>query len=585
MLSWMLHNTSTITVSYLILVLVFALLLALILWLCLLCVRRDRRALASCCAYVQVFLLLYVMLLFFLVIAAIVWHEENPMTIQGESTIDGKMRSSFRGPMSISNSSTRVHNWGQTLQFSAAEICRPSTVQEVQSVVLGAKKAIGVIGAGHSYSPLVERVNGTIISLERMDRVLWLDETKKCVWVEAGIDISTLNQKLYARGYCLHGFGSIQAQSVAGGFSTSLHGPLYQTFASQVLSVRAVLANGTLVEVLSDSELLPAFRASLGVLGVIVHVELRVHSLVNLLEKNQLLPLEEWLRSDPSAYFKNATAFNLVSSLARGSDAVLTTYHETPEPSVLQDFEEFPAWQVNGFDYVLMPLLCAFPSIARTFDVSSLVDSTSGLDDGPSRPLPFSWQHFPQYGMLYAEYCIPMENCTRALRTLQEHAASAEHLYGHYAASVQVRLLRASDEAYLGFSDGLDSCSVEVYSHMSQVTNERFHREWEAHMHALGGRSHWGTVYFGSLRHQRDHFRNFSRFAAIRKTLDPHGIFLNDYLHSLFAEDDIHPEQDNHSQRYHSLTTWDRRRDAFEVVVWILILLPPILLCLLLVQL
>ena len=69
-------------------------------------------------------------------------------------------------------------------------------------------------------------------------------------------------------------------QTIAGAIATGTHGSSIEhgSLSNQVLAVRAVLANGTLVEISEESHpfLLKAFRVNVGRLGVVTHVKMRI---------------------------------------------------------------------------------------------------------------------------------------------------------------------------------------------------------------------------------------------------------------------------------------------------------------------
>ena len=80
-----------------------------------------------------------------------------------------------------------------------------------------------VAGAGHSFSGVVP-TDGTLLSLDRLDRVLDVDRDSGLVRAEAGIRLHRLVRELHAHGLALPNLGDIDAQSLAGALVTGTHG-------------------------------------------------------------------------------------------------------------------------------------------------------------------------------------------------------------------------------------------------------------------------------------------------------------------------------------------------------------------------
>src|SRR3954463_923388 len=113
-------------------------------------------------------------------------------------------------------------NWSRGQSCAPAQQLRPGTSAEVaQAVARG--RAVRVAGAGHSFSGGVP-TDGTLLTLERLDRVLDVDRTGGLARAGAGIGLRRLVRELHAHGLALPNRGDIDAQSLAGGLVTGTHG-------------------------------------------------------------------------------------------------------------------------------------------------------------------------------------------------------------------------------------------------------------------------------------------------------------------------------------------------------------------------
>src|SRR4051794_7657583 len=89
-------------------------------------------------------------------------------------------------------------NWSRGQSCAPAEQLRPRTSTEVARAVARGG-AVRVAGAGHSFSGGVP-TDGTLLSLERMDRVLDVDRAGGLVRAQAGIGLRRLVRELHRHG-------------------------------------------------------------------------------------------------------------------------------------------------------------------------------------------------------------------------------------------------------------------------------------------------------------------------------------------------------------------------------------------------
>jgi L-gulono-1,4-lactone dehydrogenase len=161
--------------------------------------------------------------------------------------------------------------------------------------------AVRVVGAGHSFTPLV-CTDGYLVDLRDYGRVLSLDKEAGRVTVEAGITLATLNTELAQFGLALPNLGDIAYQSVAGAISTATHGTglRFGNLATQVVGMRLVSGDGSVVVVDADhdADLLDIAPVGLGALGVVSTVTLQCVPAFNLhaVEQAELVDdvLERW---------------------------------------------------------------------------------------------------------------------------------------------------------------------------------------------------------------------------------------------------------------------------------------------------
>ena len=185
-------------------------------------------------------------------------------------------------------------NWSRGQSCAPAEHVRPASRAELSEAVARGR-AVRVAGAGHSFSGVVP-TDGTLLSLDRLDRVLDVDRDSGLVRAEAGIRLHRLVRELHAHGLALPNLGDIDAQSLAGALVTGTHGTGAKlgNLAASVEAMELVLADGSELTVDGGDELRAA-RVGLGALGVVAAVTLRCVPAFRLHAVDRPLPLDDVL--------------------------------------------------------------------------------------------------------------------------------------------------------------------------------------------------------------------------------------------------------------------------------------------------
>lgn len=205
----------------------------------------------------------------------------------------------------------------------------PASLKELVEVVQKAeadKAGVRMTGAGHSFSD-VAFSEDYLLSPFKLNRDLALDREQlrselkddpNLVRVESGARLRDLNPRLFARGLSLRNLGGYDAQTIVGAAMTGTHGSglAYGPIASQIASIELVTIGGAVLRVepsegitdpakfpgyvstpegdvpaqlTQDDETFNALAVSLGCMGVVYAVVLRVEPRFWLRETRQRL--------------------------------------------------------------------------------------------------------------------------------------------------------------------------------------------------------------------------------------------------------------------------------------------------------
>lgn len=169
---------------------------------------------------------------------------------------------------------TGLTNWAGNVRYAAARVHRPSTVDELRTVVAGAER-VRALGTGHSFNRLAD-TTGDLVSTAGLPTLMDVDARLGTVTVSAGTRYGELGSHLHANGYGLHNLASLPHISVAGAVATATHGSGdgNGNLATAVTALDLVTADGALKRV--EGADLDGVVVGLGALGVVTALTLRV---------------------------------------------------------------------------------------------------------------------------------------------------------------------------------------------------------------------------------------------------------------------------------------------------------------------
>lgn len=174
------------------------------------------------------------------------------------------------------------------MEFGAARIAVPATIEGVCDVVRSSSGPVRVVGRGHSFSPLAECSGGTLISLTKLNTVLEFrppssSQPTGSITIEGGTTYTEIAQHMEKRG-ALQNLPSCPQFTVAGAIATATHGSGVNipNLAAQVSMIEFVKGDGTLVKYSRDEadeesrNIFFGCRIHLGCLGVVARLTLDV---------------------------------------------------------------------------------------------------------------------------------------------------------------------------------------------------------------------------------------------------------------------------------------------------------------------
>jgi FAD/FMN-containing dehydrogenase len=395
-------------------------------------------------------------------------------------------------------------NWAGNQACAPRAVESPASEAEVQALVRGADQ-VRCVATGHSFSPVC-LTGGTLLRMDRMSGITGIEPATGRVTALPGTPISAFGPPLWDAGLALGNQGDIDTQGIAGAVATATHGSGLdlQSFSATVRRVRLVTADGDVLEIGEDDERLPAAQVALGVLGVITEVELQAVPAHRLAERIEHWTWEEaWGRLDEMSRAHRHYSFFWIP--AEGSAALYGL--ETPERATLAD-----SCYVKIYD-----------------DAGETVPDS----DEPGRRVGRSYRIYPatfEPNFHELEYFVPYD------RGADVVAAMRELMLARLPDSIfplEVRTV-AADESWLSHSYERPSVVLSV-SGAPGTDYEPYLRDVDRLLGEFDARVHWGKLHYLTREQLHARYPRAADFVALRRELDPRGVFLNEHLRELFA--------------------------------------------------
>ena len=419
--------------------------------------------------------------------------------------------------------------------FAGDQTCAPAAFERPRNRrelarAIGAARSAGrtvrVAGAGHSFTGAV-LTDGTLLSLDRLARVVDVDRASGLVRVEAGIRLGALSEVLWDNGLAFANLGDIDVQSLAGAASTGTHGTgvAHANVSASLRSIELMLADGELVELNADVDRdgWRAARVAIGSLGVITEVTLAAVPAFTLDSVETTAPIEGTLdRFDElvaaNDHFGLFTFPHSDLAIVKSSNRIDSA--PRPRPAPLEWFDDVAMTNYAFWGICLL-------GRARPAMIPALNRLTSRLA-GTTRVRDRSYRVFRtprRVPITEMEYAIPRDVAATAVRAVR---AVAESERFDVPVPIEVRVA-AADDALLSPAHERDVCWIAVHQ-FAGLDFERYFRAVEEVLIGFGGRPHWGKRHFRTAEELRGAYPEWDRFAAVRRRLDPAGTFTNAYV-------------------------------------------------------
>lgn len=398
-------------------------------------------------------------------------------------------------------------NWVGNQSFTPARHATPRSADEVATLVAEAAAqgmGVRVVGAGHSFTPVVQ-TDGLLLDLSALSGVVSADPVRRRAVARAGTPVHGFYEPLWERGLALRNQGDIDDQHIAGAVATATHGSgIGNTcFSGVVRGVSLVTPDGSIRHIGEDEpRLLRAAQVSVGTLGVMTELELEVAEAYRLSEQVDVWPWQE--------------VMDRWDELVHGHRHFGFFWMPSEESAALYNIEGHGAMTDRCY--------------VKIYD-----EATPDQPDSaePGRRIDRCYRIYP---MVYdpnfheLEYFVALERGPEALGAMRELmlASLPDSVY-----PLEVRTV-GPDDAFLSPNYKTATTVISV-SGTPGTDYWDYLRSVDALLSQFDARVHWGKLHFLTPERLHALYPEAGEFIAVRRELDPEGVFLNDHLRALLA--------------------------------------------------
>ncbi|PCE34421.1 D-arabinono-1,4-lactone oxidase [Burkholderia ubonensis] len=424
-------------------------------------------------------------------------------------------------------------NWSGYVCSPKATVSTPATRDALAAVLRDAAASgstVRAAGAGHSFAPLVQ-TDDVILSLDRMQGVIDVDQARRVARVHAGTRLWTLGPALAAHGLAMENLGDINVQSIAGATSTGTHGTgiTLGNLSTQIESLTFMRADGSEIRASADTnpELFAGGRIGLGMLGVLTEIGLRLVPSFQLRLERGGMNLDDCL-AQADALIDRHRSFEFY--WFPHTDTVLTKAWDVTSEAI--DTAHWAGRAAEAFlENTVFGALCGLgrrvPALCPSLSRLCASTVSAGRQVNASHAM-LSTVRRVRFNEM--EWAVPAERGADALREIRAFVARKTF---PLMFPIEYRWVRG-DDIWLSPDYGRDSVRISVHQYRGMPFDTYF-----AGVQAIclnhGGRPHWGKVHSLGAADLAARYPRWDDFLALRERMDPQGRFLTPYLRGLFG--------------------------------------------------
>ncbi|MCJ8321372.1 MAG: FAD-binding protein [Colwellia sp.] len=417
-------------------------------------------------------------------------------------------------------------NWSGNQSCAPNERLIPKNSDELAGMIKNSQQKIRLVGAGHSFSPLVP-TNESQMSLAYFSGISNIDKTNKQFTVASNTFLAAVGEQLWQNGLSLENMPDINTQTFGGAIATSTHGTgfKYGSMSDTVKEITLVNGLGEQISCSQDNntDLFNAARTNIGTLGAVTSMKIQAQDKYYLKETSWMMDLQEGL--DQAESLRDSHRHFEFYALPHADYILAIALDKVDESELLSE-------TVNSGDayetFKTMSKVIDTLPFLRSF-IINMAASTVGKEQRIGR----NYQIFGNVRDIRfneMEYSIPAEHGVACLR---EILATIKKQNIDVIFPMEFRYVKA-DNIWLSPFYQRDSCAISCHN-FHDKDYQKYFAAIEPIFWKYDGRPHWGKIHTLTAKEQSARYPMFNEFLKVRQVMDPKNIFTNEHINSVLG--------------------------------------------------
>jgi L-gulonolactone oxidase len=437
----------------------------------------------------------------------------------------------------------RLADWSGFTDFGGtAEVYAPRTEAEISSLVRYChdnQKTLRVIGRQTSWNSLWY-TRDVMMTTKYLNTIKEVNVKARTVTCESGTTLADLHTTLWKHGLTLDTAPAVDWVTIGGAISTASHGSGPASISSSMIGCRLVMGNGDVTEIAETDERLDAVRISVGMLGVLSTVTLRVVDAFYVSVKRTRILTEDWKR------FLNEGEMSLLLWFPHTEYSAMTRVDVLSGPDAYQ--ARAAKCASEGFD-INNPREMAGQAVdfkkyaIAVTELANIMPSTFPARNrymldvcfqdlekaGPAHELLMSFQSDPIAG---SEWAVPVSRFDAVFSDLRKEISRGDF----YLPIVWLKKVQG-ETAWLSAAEE-ESVQCGIYHSLIEGTPSHV-KDMVTRMERLmlrhGGRPHLGKLIYMPPGDLKRLYPNWAKFNTLRRQMDPTGVFWSEGVDARFG--------------------------------------------------
>ena len=189
-------------------------------------------------------------------------------------------------------------NWSGNQSCAPNERLIPKNTDELSQMIKQSQQRIRLVGAGHSFSPLVP-TNESQMTLAYFNGITHINKETQEFDVAANTFLASVGEPLWQQGMSLQNMPDINTQTFGGAIATSTHGTGMRYGSMSDTVTQLSLVNGLGEEIIcnasENTDVFNAARNNIGALGAVTNMRIQAQDKHYLKETSWMMDLQEGL--------------------------------------------------------------------------------------------------------------------------------------------------------------------------------------------------------------------------------------------------------------------------------------------------